>query len=185
LAAKKNNLVHYFLHSLIGFGLLILSTLLSLDFNINEINIPITGQTLGVIIVASILPNISGVLAVLFYLLLGGFGLPIFADGASGWEVFSGGSAGFLIGFLLAAILIKTIRKELRKFSLAHALFLNITATCLILAAGIIWLTKLYGFSKALEYGFYPFWIGAIVKIGLGTGIVYGLSKQNWVRTWQ
>lgn len=61
--------------------------------------IPITGQSLAVLLVGLLLPFPWGGGAVLLYLLLGGLGLPVFAEGGSGWSSFSGGSGGFLLAF--------------------------------------------------------------------------------------
>ena len=47
----------------------------------------------------------------------------------------------------------------------------------MIIAFGVGHLTYLYGFEKALEYGFYPFWQGAVVKIFLGAIIVFLLKN--------
>ena len=53
--------------------------------------------------------------------------------------------------------------------------------TALILVCGIAQLTYLYGLDKALEYGFWPFWPGAIMKIILGAAIVYFVPKERYL----
>jgi hypothetical protein len=42
-------------------------------------------------------------------------------------------------------------------------------------------LTYLFGLDKALEYGFWPFWQGAIVKIILGAAVVYFVPKERYL----
>ena len=54
--------------------------------------------------------------------------------------------------------------------------------TALILICGIAQLTFLYGLDKALEYGFWPFWPGALVKIILGAVIIYYMPKYGTSR---
>ena len=49
--------------------------------------------------------------------------------------------------------------------SFAEVLIVMAIGTALILICGIAQLTYLYGLEKALEYGFWPFWPGALVKI--------------------
>ena len=56
------------------------------------------------------------------------------------------------------------------------------TGTALILICGIAQLTYLYGLEKALEYGFWPFWPGALVKIILGAVIIYYMPKYGTSR---
>ncbi len=141
---------------------------LSIDVPVGESNIPITGQTFAVLLVAYILGSQKGLLAITAYVLLGLLGAPIFADGKSGVEVLLGGSGGFLIGFIVSAYPTgllgeKGWRKDFPKSLLAMAI-----GTIIILIFGIGRLSQLYGFSKGLAYGFYPFWQGAIIKIFLG-----------------
>ena len=151
---------------------LIIAAQFSITLDFSALNIPITGQTLGVILVTYFLPGGLGILAVFLYLLLGGMGLPVFAEGSSGWDKFSAGTGGFLIGFLVAAIFIYWAKKAIVQNHFFQNLIINIGGTIVIIICGLIWLTNLYGFSKALEYGFYPFWLGAVVKIILGILII-------------
>src|SRR4051794_25569243 len=70
------------------------------------ISVPITAQTLGVMLAGSILGARRGALAVLTFLVLVAAGLPLLAGGRSGLEVFTGASGGFLIGFVPGAFVI-------------------------------------------------------------------------------
>ena len=67
--------------------------------------IPITLQSLLVVLLPAILGWKSGTLAVVIYLIAGGFGAPVFAYGTFGWERFTGSTGGFLLAFPLAAML--------------------------------------------------------------------------------
>jgi len=162
------------LQVVIGVICLGVSAQLTVDLSLTGLSIPITGQTLGVILVSYFSKKYFGIISVFIYLILGGFGLPIFADGASGWEKFSSGSGGFLIGFLVASFFLYLIKSHYDETKLSVNVFSNVMATVLILIFGVSWLSYLYGFEKGLEYGLYPFWIGAIAKVILGVGIVFG-----------
>ncbi|MEQ8702291.1 MAG: biotin transporter BioY [Phaeodactylibacter sp.] len=141
--------------------------------------IPITGQSLAVLLVGFLLPFPWGGGAVLLYLLLGGLGLPVFAEGGSGWSSFSGGSGGFLIGFFIAALGMGWLRRRGWGLHLGYSLLANGLGTAVIVGSGLLWLTYLYGWGKALEYGFYPFWPGAIVKILLGGFIAWSMLRKR------
>jgi biotin transport system substrate-specific component len=65
--------------------------------------VPITAQSLGIMLSGTVLGKRNGALAVLLYLLLAAIGLPILAGGSGGLGVFFGPTAGFLIGFPVAA----------------------------------------------------------------------------------
>jgi len=57
--------------------------------------------------------------------------------------------------------------------SFRYSLLAMFIGTAIIILFGLIQLTVMYGWSKALEYGFYPFIPGAIVKIVLGALVAY------------
>ncbi|MCY7395927.1 MAG: biotin transporter BioY [Nocardioides sp.] len=93
--------------------------------------VPITLQTFGVLLTGAVLGPRRGFLAVLLYLALGAAGLPVFADGRSGFSVFSGPSVGYLVGFPLAAGLCGLIVSRLPRRTIQ-------TSAPLIFAAGLI-----------------------------------------------
>jgi biotin transport system substrate-specific component len=66
--------------------------------------VPITLQTLAVLLTGLVLGAWRGGLAVLLYLVLGFVGLPVFSGGASGLQVMSGPTAGYLVSFPVAAV---------------------------------------------------------------------------------
>ncbi len=132
--------------------------------------IPITGQSLAVLVVACILKETLGTGAVILYLLLGMLGFPVFADGAGGISKLAGPSGGYLYGFVPAALVAGIMA------NMKHTFEWNVLAmtigTLIIIIFGVAHLSYHYGFSKALEYGFYPFIPGALAKILLGAGFV-------------
>lgn len=66
--------------------------------------VPITLQTLGVMLAGCLLGPIRGTLAVLLYLAMGAAGLPVFAEHSAGLGTFTQPSAGYLLAFPLAAL---------------------------------------------------------------------------------
>lgn len=68
--------------------------------------VPITLQTLAIMLTGLVLGGARAVAAVALYLLLAFAGLPIFSGGRAGLAVLAGGSAGYIVGFLLAAFLV-------------------------------------------------------------------------------
>jgi biotin transport system substrate-specific component len=73
---------------------------------INVGPVPITAQTLGVMLAGSVLGARRGFLAVLLFLVLVAVGLPLLASGAGGLAPFAGASAGYLFSWPLAAAVI-------------------------------------------------------------------------------
>ncbi|MGO4598247.1 biotin transporter BioY [Terrabacter sp. 2RAF25] len=68
--------------------------------------VPITLQTLAVMLTGLVLGPGRGAVAVLLYLLLGFVGLPVFSRGQSGLQVLSGPTAGYLVSFVVAAAVV-------------------------------------------------------------------------------
>ena len=62
--------------------------------------VPITGQTFAVLLAGGALGANRGAISQFLYLFMGAVGLPFYADGASGWDVATGSTAGYLFGYL-------------------------------------------------------------------------------------
>lgn len=67
------------------------------------LGVPITAQSLGIMLCGTVLGSWRGALAVLLFLLLVALGLPLLSGGRGGLGVFAGPSVGFLVGFPVAA----------------------------------------------------------------------------------
>jgi biotin transport system substrate-specific component len=65
--------------------------------------VPVTAQSLGIMLCGTVLGAKRGALAVLLFLVLVAAGLPLLTGGRGGLGVFAGPSVGFLIGFPIAA----------------------------------------------------------------------------------
>ncbi|MEQ7848067.1 biotin transporter BioY [Nocardioides kribbensis] len=135
--------------------------------------VPITLQTFGVMLAGCLLGPVRGFLAVTLYLVLGAVGLPVFAEHSSGLGVFTGPSAGYLVGFPLAAlaagVLVKYVAGRRGKTRALVVFACSFVASALVLhTAGIVGM-KLYfdvSWREAISYDA-PFWIGDVVKTSL------------------
>ncbi|UCG41646.1 MAG: biotin transporter BioY, partial [Acidimicrobiia bacterium] len=65
--------------------------------------VPITGQTFAILLAGATLGLRAGAASQLLYLAMGIVGVPFFAGGSSGWEVVTGPTVGYLVGFVAAA----------------------------------------------------------------------------------
>ena len=167
---------------LAGLGVLfiIFGAMIDVDVPWKDGAIPVTGQSLAVLVVAFVLGRKTGMLAIAVYLILGLLGLPIFANGASGIATLMGGSGGFLYGFLVGGYACGLLQEKGHERTYSTCLVAMAAGTALILICGIAQLTFLYGFEKALQYGLLPFWPGAIVKIILGAAIVHYIPLKRY-----
>ena len=140
--------------------------------------VPITLQTLALALIASIYRLRESFLTIVLYLLLGLIGLPIFHGGMSGFAVLAGPTGGFLIAFLIIALLLPPILSLIGRGPL-RLFVLNLLGLLLSLLIGSFWL-KIYmhiSWTKALLTGFAPFVAGEIIKAALASLIVVSLYK--------
>ena len=109
------------------------------------IPVPITAQTLGVMLAGSVLGARRGGLALLAFLAVVAVGLPVLAGGRGGLSVFVGPSAGYLYSWPIAAFVIGLLTQLFwRRFNLAWALVANLVGGLLVIYAIGIPFTSLY-----------------------------------------
>ncbi len=125
--------------------------------------VPITGQTLAVLLTGATLGSRRGALAMLAYLAEGSMGLPVFAGGASGlfWTFPSG---GYLVGFVAAAFVVGWLVErglDRKPWVLAAMLAGN----AVIYVPGLLQLGFFVGWNDVLELGLWPFVPGDLVKL--------------------
>ncbi len=153
-----------------------------LDIPIPGSPVPQSAQTLAILLVGVWLGARLGAVALIAYLLAGGLGAPVFADGASGWGHLVGPTAGYLVGFLLAATLVGALsdRGHLSRFPLAIAGML--TGHLVILGLGWARLVVALGPAEGWAQGVAPFLVGGLVK-SLVAAAVAVLLARTWDRT--
>jgi biotin transport system substrate-specific component len=141
--------------------------------------VPITLQTFAVLLVASAYGPMLGTASLLLYLLIGIAGAPVYAEHKHGWDVFSGATGGYIVGFVVAAALTGYLAERGwdRRFSSAVSVML--TGNVVIYGFGLLWLHHSLGVNwpDALEYGLYPFVPGDIVKLYLAALALPGAWK--------
>lgn len=135
--------------------------------------VPITGQTLAVVLTAAALGPGRGLAGQLAYLLLGAMGLPFFAKAASGWGALVGPTGGYLVGFLPAAFLVGLAARHAYDRRPRTAVPLFLAGQLVILVVGVCWLSVVasLGFATAFHKGFVPFIPGGLLKAALA-GVV-------------
>lgn len=102
--------------------------------------VPYTGQVLGVTLAGLVLGGRLGALSMILYLAMGAFGLPVFADASAGIEVLVGPTAGYLFGFILAALVTGQLSRSWltgrRETTLARLGLIVLAALVVVFAVG-------------------------------------------------
>ncbi len=136
--------------------------------------VPITGQTLVVLLAGLVLGKNRGAAAVAAYLLQGAAGLPFFAGGQSGMIILFGPTGGYLFGFLAAAYIVGMLSELRYRRSVFQAAAALVIGNSIIYIFGLVWLVRFVGEAQALQFGLYPFLAGDLLKISLGVVLVGG-----------
>lgn len=139
---------------------------------VGSAGVPITLQTLTVMLAGCILGPARGFSAVTLYLALGAVGLPVFAEHSSGIGVFTGPSGGYLLSFPIAAalggFLVKYVARDRRTRALV-VFACSIAASILVIhPLGILGMMLHFdvSFLEAATWDM-PFWLGDVVKTSL------------------
>lgn len=143
--------------------------------------VPITGQTLSVLVVGGALGLRRGVLSVALYLVMGLF-LPVYAQQQHGLGTIvgfgSGGLAfgpvgGYLVSFLVAAALVGWLAENGWDRHIPGAVGAMIIGEVAIYAIGVPWLALSLHLSPAvaIEKGLQPFVIGDAIKLAIAAGL--------------
>lgn len=130
--------------------------------------VPITGQTLGVLLLGAAYGAGLGGATMLAYLGVGGLGLPVFTGFGAGFSTFAGTTGGYLVGFLFAAVLVGWLAGRGWDRTHAGTAVAMVLGNLVIYAFGVAWLTTIApDLSTALAWGVTPFLIGDAVKVAI------------------
>ena len=143
---------------------LVISGNLSIDLSRFGTDIPVTLQSLAVILIGGIMGPYMALIAVLAYILTGVSGYSTFANGAYGMQALVGTSSGFLIAFLPAAFLMGWMNNPKASTPASRTALGVVLSTLVILVIGYLRLLKFLEWDVALYKGILPFLPGAVFK---------------------
>lgn len=147
-------------------------------------SIPFTLQTMGVFTTVGLLGGKRGTLTVLTYILLGAIGIPVFAGLTGGVSVLLGTTGGYIMGFLLSALLMWGIETIMGRNQIVLA-FSMIAGLIVCYVFGTAWFMLIYtqhsgviGLSTVLGLCVIPFIIPDLIKIGVALFLINRLKKR-------
>jgi len=129
--------------------------------------VPMTLQTLAILLICTIWGMPLGILTVALYLVEGALGLPVFAGTPQqgiGIAYMIGPTGGYLVGFLAAAVLLGYGARFGWDKKLLPCFVLMCAAILVIYLLGYLWLGSLIGYDRAFWAGIAPFVLGDLVK---------------------
>lgn len=143
--------------------------------------VPVTMQTLVVVLAGALLGPRLGFSAVFAYLVLGVSGIPLFANSGAGLVYLCGPTGGYMLGFLAASFLIGSL---IETFKTRNFFFLSGIMLCgmsVIYLFGGLWLSIGYGWSagRIFSLGILPFLLPDLAKTILAVGIIKNLPLRK------
>ncbi|OKL47045.1 hypothetical protein BSR28_06435 [Boudabousia liubingyangii] len=162
-------------------GALLVGALAQLSIPIGPV--PVTGQTLGVLLVGAALGAKRGATSLATYLVLGLAGVPWFANFTGGPAALLKPSFGFILGFVFVAALVGVgaERGWDRQLPTAFALYFGASVVLYVFGLTYLWAALAYAgktlsLGTLLQVGLVPFIPGDLLK----TAIAAGLSPLAW-----
>jgi len=155
-------------------GVLLLALLSQVRVPIGPV--PVTGQTLGVLLVGAAFGAPLGLATVALYLAMGACGLPVFAGGQAGLAYALGPTGGYLVGFALAAALLGRLSARGWDRSVLTCAAAMLLANAAIYLPGLLWLRHYLGldWGATLAAGLAPFVLGDLVKLAIAAAALPG-----------
>ena len=164
-SSRSASLPRQFLMVLGGTAVLTASSYVSIPLQ----PVPVSMQTLAVLLIGALYGWRLGGITVLAWLLEAALGMPVLAGGKGGIAPFIGPTAGYLFAFPVGAMLMGWLAA--RGWNGTHplrAFWAMLLCTTLIVLLGGAWLSALIGPAKGWQLGVLPFLIGDVLKSAMG-----------------
>ena len=147
--------------------------------------VPLTLQTLAVLVAGGLLGRYWGPVSVGVYILMGLVGVPVFAGGHAGPAVIAGPLGGFLVGFVLAAFIMGVAGDIARRSGtderrgLAALVLGAATASLAVYIVGVPWFMAVTGMSlrTAMTLAFFPFILGDVLKAVVAVVVIRAVGR--------
>lgn len=135
--------------------------------------VPISGQTFAVLLGAAALGPLRGATAQVLYLALG-LVFPFYSGGESGWQVLTGATAGYFVGFVAASVVVGALARRGADRRVWSTLMAFALGSAVIYLCGAGWLVAGYNFTltESVANGVTPFLAGDALKALLAAGVL-------------
>jgi biotin transport system substrate-specific component len=129
--------------------------------NVPMIPVPMTLQSLAVLMIGAAYGSRLGAATLALYALEGAIGLPVFAEFKSGIML---ASFGYVLGFIAAAYVVGFLAERGWDRSPVKMFASMILGAAVLYVPGLLWLSAWIGAEKAIQFGLLPFIVGDVVK---------------------
>lgn len=154
---------------------------------VGVVGVPFTLQMFGVFLAGAVLGGRRGFLAVVLYLAVGTAGLPIFTQGTGGPAVWAGATAGYLVAFPLAALLVGIVASRTARRRPA-ALVPVVSVAAAVVTVAVVGTLGTLGMSLRLDVSLReawtfatPFFVADVLK-GIAAAVVAAAVHRAFPR---
>jgi len=172
--SRQAKLVKQIALVLVGVMLLVLSA----KIKIPMIPVPMTMGTFAVLSIGAVYGPRLGLMTIIGYMIVGALGFDVFASSSSekfGVSYMMGSTGGYLVGYVLAILVLGWTARQGWDRSVLKMAAAMVLGNVIIYVPGLLWLATLYGWDQPiLTWGFTPFLMGDLVKLGLAALLLPG-----------
>ena len=142
--------------------------------------VPVVFTQVSIFLAAGLLGWKWGTLSQLLFAVMGAIGLPVFAGMRGGWAYVIGPTGGFILGYILAALVVGLL---LQRFGRSFKVVLPVLllGTLLIYLPGLPWLahvTRMETLRDAFLFGMLPYLPGDLLKVALCSALIPKLYQM-------
>jgi biotin transport system substrate-specific component len=134
--------------------------------------VPVTAQTLVVLLIGLSFGWRLSFLTLSLYLFQGAVGLPVFAGGAGGLAALFGPTGGYLFGFVAAGSLLGLLARRGFGKNFLTTIIAMLAGNAVIYLFGVSWLANFIGIENAVKHGVLPFLYGDVLKIFVAAALI-------------
>ena len=133
--------------------------------------VPVTGQTLGALLLGSAYGASLGFTTFASYLIVGFLGAPVFASGAHGLSRITGATGGYLVGMLIASLITGYLAGRKWDQKVLTVIPTMLIGDVIIFTAGLFWLHHSIhaNWATTFKLGLTPFVLGEVIKIAIAS----------------
>ena len=152
-------------------GAAFLSLMAQISIPVPGSPVPVTGQTLGALLLGSAYGASLGFTTFATYLIVGIAGVPVFASGGHGFARLSGATGGYLVGMLLASLITGYLAGKKWDQKILTVIPTMLIGDLIIFAFGLTWLHHAIHatWSVTFKAGLTPFIFGEVIKIAIAS----------------
>lgn len=152
-------------------GVAFISLMAQISVPVPGTPVPVTGQTLGALLLGSAYGASLGFTTFASYLIVGFLGAPVFAAGAHGLSRISGATGGYLVGMLIASLVTGYLAGRKWDQKILTVIPTMLIGDLIIFTAGLFWLHHSIhaNWATTFKLGFTPFVWGEVIKIAIAS----------------